>query len=139
MPREIASNQRRNVMNEDEKQERMDRRTEEEWLEADRELEIAIRKRVAAGNEMAVLALKRLSNWVPECGFPRNIIPAYCDEITLVTEYRETHDLNSELPFCCEAYTYEVWGKDDARSFLCLLEQLARALGLEGLHDRRLR
>ncbi len=126
---------------EDEKRsEEKDRKIETAWMEADRELEKAIGKRVAAGNEMAVLALRRLMKWVPECGFPKSITPVYCDEVTIVEQYRKEQRLNSPGPFCSETYTYELWGKEDARTFLALLGQVARALGLDaGLHDRRLR
>lgn len=132
---------------EEEKQrEKENRKTETALMKADRDLADAITKRTSAGNEMAVIALRKLMSWVPECGFPHSITPAYYDderdnteEDDTEEEYREEQGLNNDLPFCCEAYTYEVWGKDDARSFLSYLEQIARALGLGGLHDRRLR
>lgn len=104
-----------------------------------------VKDRIAAGNEEAVVALRKLVNWRPECGFPENVEPTYWTreheegetlEEESIGDYR---DALSKCPFCCEAYTYEVWGKEDARSFLSYLAQIARALGLEGLHDRRLR
>lgn len=122
------------------KREQDERETETEWLEADRELERATKRRVAAGNELAVVALRRLVKWVPECGFPKSIAPYYCDAITKIKDYREEQGLDDpELRFCTEAYTYELWGKEDARSFLAYVGQIAGALGLEGLHDERLR
>ena len=120
-----------------------DRKTEKAWMEADRELEHAIQKRVRAGNELAVAALRKLVRWVPECGFPENVLPTYFDADRKdydVEDYRLEQGLDDpELRFCTEAYTYELWGKEDARSFLAHLGAIARALGLEGLHDRKLR
>lgn len=133
-------------MDEEMKRDKEDRRTEKAWLDANRELELTIRKlesavqkRIAAGNEMAVLALRRLVWWIPECGFPKNVTPVYIDQGTKIKDYREEQGLNDpELRFCTETYTCELWGKEDARSFLAYLGQIARALGLEGLHDKRL-
>jgi hypothetical protein len=115
------------------------RRAEKTTLKANEALAEAITKRVAAGNYQAALALKRLVNWKPECGFPENITPVYhqFEEKLTVEEYREAQELNGEIPFATEAYTYQLWGKEDARTYLALLGSLARALGFEelALHD----
>lgn len=120
------------------------RAVETELRGSDKNLKKAIVRRVAAGNAEAVEALKRLVNWHPVCGFPSNIRPAYFESRSgpnghqTVKAYKKDAMLN-EAPFCSEAYTYEVWGKEDARTFLAYPGQIARALGLDGLHDSRLR
>ena len=112
------------------------RKTERECMAVDRELEKAIKRRIAASNKMAVVALGNLLGWIPECGFPKNVTPAYIDEITKIKDYREEQGLNDpELRFCTGAYTSELWGKEDAQQFLALLEGIARALGLRNLSE----
>lgn len=113
---------------------------EMETKQANEDLERAIERRVAAGNAEAVEALRRLVAWVPECGFPTNIRPMYLEPSAsegAEIEYRRTQHLNDrDIPFASEAYTYELWGKEDARTYLALLGTLARALGFKGgLHD----
>jgi len=115
-------------MSEESDREHEDRKTETEWMEGERELERAVKNRIAAGNKMAVVALRKLVKWVPECGFPKNVTPFYCDEKlrNSIDEYREEQGLNDpEMRFCTEGYTYELWGKEDARSFLSYLWMIA--------------
>lgn len=123
----------------------MDEEAMQKWLEderqdADRDIQEALSHRIQAGNAQAVEALKRLLRWHPECGFPENARPAYFDPggPDREREYRTKQGLY-DAPLCTEAYAYELWDKEDARTFLALLGQIARALGMEGLHDRRLR
>ena len=75
----------------------------------------------------SIEALRLLVNWVPEGSFPLEQ-GVYGEDPRGDLHY---------IPFCCEAYTYALWGKDDARSFLALIGGLARALGLEGWRDLR--
>lgn len=102
---------------------------------ADAALEEAVRRRVAAGNAEAVEALRQLASWVPEFGFSSNWPLAYGSSYDTEQEAEERKRLNDDCPFATEAYTYELFGKDQGRSYLALLGSLARALGFEGLHD----
>lgn len=85
-------------MSEESDREHEDRKTETEWMEGERELERAVKNRIAAGNKMAVVALRKLVKWVPECGFPKNVTPFYCDEKlrNSIDEYREEQGLNDD-------------------------------------------
>lgn len=113
---------------------------EESCEKARHDIKLLVEQRIIAERELAVIALRKLVKWVPGCGFPENITPAYCDPVDIIKDYREEQGLDDpEMRFCTEAYTYELWGKEDARTFLAYLGGIARALGLEGLHDRRLR
>lgn len=115
--------------------------------EAEDALKTAIEGRLAAGNVEAVYALKQLLAWVPECGFPEDT-PVYCSEPKgaprhvrekAVRDYIKENELDG-LPFCCESYTYELFGKEEARTFLALLSSIARGLGFSmGINDPRLR
>lgn len=102
---------------------------------ADTALEEAVRRRIAAGNADAVEALRQLAGWVPEFGYPANWPLAYGANYDAETEAAERERLNDNCPFATEAYTYELFGKDQGRTYLALLGSLARALGFEGLHD----
>lgn len=69
-------------------------------------------------------ALRDLVMYKP--GFPSNIKLAYSyAKADAARERREADD----APLCSEAYTYNLWGKEEARTFLHLIDQLARALG----------
>ena len=96
----------------------------EKLRESDQELTVAIQKRIAAGHEEAIRELKFLVNWIPGCGFPRNITPTYGRDDTPRKELQT-------VPFVTETYTYALWGKDDARTFMGTLSRIARGLGVE--------
>lgn len=111
---------------------------------ADEELKVAISKRVAAGNEELKQILVRMLEFSPEVGFPETITPMYLnyeEEVTdpkSISKYRQEQGLNDRnIPFFCEAYLYELLGKEDARSILGFLNQIAIALGYEGYRDLR--
>lgn len=92
--------------------------------EANKALEDAVAKRVQAGNKAALQALRDLVHWVPEGSFPL--------EVGVYDEDPDDPEAPlHEMPFCSEAYTYALLGKGDARSFLCRVDNIARALGVK--------
>ena len=84
---------------------------------AEKGIATAIDARVRAGNSYGVEALRELVTWVPEVGFPGNCTPVYDDPP------------DEDCPFFTESFLYELLGKEDARTVLCLLEAVAHGLG----------
>lgn len=100
---------------------------EDEREDIDEELDKVIDKRIRAGNKEAIIALDRLCNFVPDCGFPSNITPAYMPTGEDVKKYKKESGL-LDAPLFSEAYLYELFGKEDARTVLALIRHLREAL-----------
>ncbi|MGH7166779.1 MAG: hypothetical protein ACREIS_14765 [Nitrospiraceae bacterium] len=117
--------------------ETLERAIEDEVKASQEALETAIRRRVAAGNAAVKAALVRALEYVPDVGFPHTVTPAYFDPRrgSLADYIRENRLGGRELPFFCEAYLYELVGKEDARTILALLSNIARAIGYQGLWE----
>ena len=95
--------------------------------EADEAFAIAVDIRLQAGQVEAVEAYKRLLSWQPEVRFPSNITPAYSSYRSGGQHAEQRKRLN-EAPFMSESYLYELLGKEDARTLLALVHNIARAL-----------
>ena len=97
--------------------------------DAEKKVMAAVKELVAAGNEEAAVFLRKLVNWRPECGYPYE-----------TDYYGEAAEADTDkVPFSCETFMYALVGKQDARTFLCYIDGLARSLGFEGYRDQRLR
>lgn len=77
-------------------------------------------------------AVQELANWKP--GWPSGCVSAYHEEYDEVTEAEEIKRANGS-PFFTEAFTYEMFGKEEARTVLALFEQLCRAAGAPDYHE----
>lgn len=93
--------------------------------EADAALKIALTRRLAAGQEDILKTLMEMVDFVPDSGFPLDAKPLYGDPI----------DELDKVPFFTETYLYNLIGKEDARTVLAYLGEIARALGFEGLWE----
>ena len=88
-------------------------------LAADERLKRALEFRIKAGATEALNQFKQLQTWVPECGWPDDVPPVSGNKPKPGT------------PFFTEAYLYELLGKEDARTVLCLMNAVERALAGE--------
>lgn len=94
----------------------------EEIREADAALKAALIQRLAAGETDIHKTLVAMAKYVPEDGFPSDMTPIYGDE----------HDELDKAPFFSETYLYNLIGKEDARTVLAYISQIARGLGYDG-------
>lgn len=100
-------------------------RHEEAVEAADKKLEEAIRERVKLGNPVALSALTRFVTWVP------GMFPFKKDYYG----QNPADDKLSRAPFVCEAYLYALLGKEEARTFTALLNEVCQALGIKHYRD----
>ncbi len=89
--------------------------------DADAALQKAINERIAVGMADVFATLRSMTTFVPDIGFPGK---------PLAGDTKEDLD---DCPFFTEMYLYNLVGKEDARTILAHLGELARALGYDGL------
>lgn len=89
-------------------------------VEADRALADALVERIRVGNEAACENLRRLVRWQP------SVFPYVLED---------PGEPSASVPLLSEAMLYPLLGKQEARTFLGLLEDLALDLGFTGLWD----
>lgn len=94
---------------------------------ADRAVKRAIKQRIRAGNEAAVVALVDLVNWKPEGSFPYDR-DVYGKEVL-------DGDPEVDAEFFSEAFLYALIGKEDARTLLAKVGRVAKAFGFGGVRD----
>lgn len=87
---------------------------------ADEKLEEAIRERLRVGSGSALIALTRFATWVPGM-FPFK---------KTVDGENPADDKLDRAPFVTEAYLYGLLGKEEARTFLALFNEVCRSLGI---------
>lgn len=76
--------------------------------------------------EAAHKAMRRLYEYVPECGLPRAV------KVQAKKEGWISGDENwSEIPFLSETYLYALLGKEDARTLLALVGAVATAINYD--------
>lgn len=109
----------------DEEDEEAQYKAEEAIKAADDKLEEAIRERIKVGNSGALIALTRFATWVPGM-FPFKQNADGADP---------TNDKLERAPFVSENYLYNLLGKEDARTFLALFNDLCQAIGVEHYRD----
>ena len=102
--------------------------TAEQVQDADRAIERAIKQRIVAGNTDIIDVLRRLANYVPDAPAKSIIRPE------MLALYGEP---DHDCPFFTEMYLYALLGKEDARTVLAYIGAIARAVGLDGIHDLR--
>lgn len=79
--------------------------------------------------------LKRLLAWTPETvpiqfqkeHNPYNASPYDSEDVTFS---QEELDADARMPFFCEAYLYNLLGKEDARTLLALMRKFVVSVGM---------
>lgn len=96
----------------------------ENLADAERCFHDSLRRYHAAQHAAAVAELRDLAAWEPEGGWSKSWGPGVYEDPP-----------EPGCPFFTEAFLYELFGKEDARTLLALLGSVARALGLRDLRD----